>query len=245
MRQPLTLCRRALVALGAVGAALLPAVVVADEIVAKNSTLRGIVVCLTAKGAEIQTEFGAPLAVPFADMERIETDAPLRILHGDDQETVGRVLGVKDGKLLVGPSLDHAQEIELTSIVEGRAEGAWSFASMRSRMRYWHGTANLGFGLTQATINNTTLSTGLTAERDKGPTRLVINIAGHYGTQKRERPEPVGPETHLADDLGGGVKGQYDLTPAVFLWASGDGKYDGIQKISYRAVPGAGLGYYL
>jgi len=218
--------------------------VAADEIAAKNSTLHGTVTSMTAKGAEIETEFGGKVGVPFADMQRISTDARFHVLYGDDQETLGRILGISNGKLLVGSSPAAAQEVDVATLVFARPEGASLLAGLRSRMRYWSGTADLGFALTQATIDNTMLSAGVNVERDKSPTRLVFTLGGHYGTQKQQRPT-VGPETRLADDLRGGARGQYDLTPAVFLWAAGDAKYDGIQRISYRLVPGGGLGYYL
>jgi Protein of unknown function, DUF481 len=222
----------------------LPNAAAADEIVAKGNIVDGTITHLSAKGADIDTAFGK-LTIPFADMQRIETDAPLRILYGEDEEIVGRVLGIKDGTLLVGESLANAHAISISSIV-GAGPGSPSvFAVLRSRLRYWSGTADVGFGLTQATVDNTTVSAGLGLERDKGPNRLSISIAGHYGTQKRQRPEPAGPETHLADDLGGSIKDQHDLTPRVFLWAAGDAKYDGLQKMSYRVVPAGGLGYYL
>lgn len=239
-------CRRTLLACGFLGVMLLPGIVAADEIVAKGDTVHGTITVITAKGAEIETAFaGAALKIPFADMQRIDSDVPFRVLYGEDQELVGRVLGIRDGKLLVGPTMAEAREIDVASIVSARPASGLTIEGLRSRLRYWNGAADLGFGLTQATVDNTTLSAGLQVERDKDPTRLVVSLGGHYGTQKRQRPEPAGPETRLADDLRGRIKGQYDLTPSIFLWTAGDGLYDGIQRISYRVVPGAGGGYYL
>jgi len=225
---------------------LWPAAGIADEIVAKGSTVRGTITVITAKGAEIETEFDhVKLVIPFADVQSMTTDEPFRVFYDEDSELVGRVVGGTDTTLRIGHSESDARDIEVTRIVIARPESGSGLISLRSRMRYWRGLADVGFGLTQATVDNTLVSAGLRAERNKGPTRLVIDFGGHYGTQKRQRPRPGGEEMRLADDLRGGLKGQYDIGKSFFLWASGDAKYDGIQNISYRVVPAAGVGYYL
>ncbi len=76
----------------------------ADEIVAKNSTLHGSITGITAKGAEIETEFAkARVSVPFTDMRDITTDGAFRVFHGEDQEATGRLLGIRERQAHGGP----------------------------------------------------------------------------------------------------------------------------------------------
>jgi hypothetical protein len=112
---------------------------------------------------------------------------------------------------------------------------------VRSRWRYWDGSFDVGFNLQQSTTDTTGLLVGFTTTRTKAPTRLLLGASYRYGTTKTDGD----PETTTEDELKGLVRGEYDFTPRWYGFASVDGEYDAIEKLSLRSVPKAGVGYTL
>ncbi len=60
-----------------------------------------------------------------------------------------------------------------------------------------------------------------------------------YGTQKKTGEA----ESRTQDELLGLIREEYNFTPRVYGFASGDATYDGIQRLSIRGVPKVGVGY--
>src|SRR5262249_19210218 len=120
--------------------------------------------------------------------------------------------------------------------------GGLSFADrMRSMWRYWSGNFDLGFNVQQATTDTTGFLVGFKTVRSKEPTRLTLASSYRYGTQKE-----TGKERPIAQELGlGPVRGEHDITPRFYGFGSGDATYDGVQRLSIRGVPKAGLGYVI
>ncbi len=226
----------------------------ADEVTVKGQTLSGKVGGLTPvvidddttlPGLAFDTDYGkGSVLIPFASIEKLNTKDEFHVLYGDDAEAVGRLLGVSEGKLLVGVSTATATPIEVGSIhsIVGKDtyEGS-TLAGLKSRYRHWAAVFDAGFSLTEATTDQRSFSAGLRAERRKAPTRFVGSLTSRYGTQSRRG----GAKTYTDDLLKGTLKLEYDLTERLFAFAQGDATYDGIQKLSLRAVPETGLGYRL
>ena len=60
----------------------------AAEVVVKGEDLEGRVVGVTAGGVEFETIYGkGSIEIPWADVERLETEESFVILHGDRGET--------------------------------------------------------------------------------------------------------------------------------------------------------------
>lgn len=226
----------------------------ADQITAKGDTLNGKLVSMGDAGLVFETAYAKDkLAIKYEDITDIRTDGPVQVLHGEHGETIGRLHGIENGKLLVGADATSATAVDITTITLGTpTEGqAWG-DRMRSRFRYWHGSFDFGFGLTRSRIDDTTLLLGLSLTRKKAPTRFFLDIYGTYGKQETDelnvsadgtRVEESTTETRSQDSLRGRVRGEYDLTKQFYVFGSGDALYDGIQQLSIRAVPKAGAGY--
>lgn len=226
----------------------------ADQITVKDHLLNGKVVGLTpvaidgettVPGLAFESEFGkGNLLIPFAEMTSLDTDAEFYVLHGDEAESMGRLVGVVDGALLVGSDAANAERIPVDTIhsivSKAKYDGSW-FATLKSRYRHWTASADVGFSLTEATTDQRSFSAGLRADRRKAPTRFLTSLTSRYGTQSRRG----GPKSATDDLLKGLMKLEYDLTPELFTYGQADATYDGIQKLSLRAVPELGLGYRL
>src|SRR5262249_18432053 len=158
----------------------------------------------------------------------IKTDAPCIVLYGEDEESVGRLSGISDGKLLVGEGA-AAQTVDLSAVtaVLPTAAGEVSFLNRtRAYWRYWHGQFGLSLNYGQATVDTLGFLLDFEADRKKKPTRLLFKLGYRYGTQKEKDMD----RTRTQDQLFGGLRGEYDLTSAFYVFGSGDLEYNGIQN---------------
>jgi hypothetical protein len=216
----------------------------ADEIVVQGDRLLGTVVTVTAKTVVFETKYGkGNIEIPIEEVESLTTEKEYVFSHGDDGLTQGRILDVEDGVVLVGPE-GSAEPVRVQSgeiqIVQSREEyEASPLAAAKSTLRYWSGNLDLGFSLTQSTVDSTNFGAGLGVKRVKDPTRFSFDSGFTYGTQKK-RGET---ETKLSDRLFGRVREEYDFTPRFFGYGNGWLEYNGIQRLSVRGIPEAGVGY--
>ncbi len=228
----------ALVALGVRAA-------VADEVTSKGTVLRGTITAISAAGITFEPEYGkGALAMKWQDITDLKSDGPFQVLYAEDQELDAPLRGFSDGKLLMGTSTATATEIDTATIVSGTPIGAagLSFADqMRNTWRYWHGNFDLGFNLQKATTDTKGFLIALKTLRSKGPSRFTLAANYRYATETQH-----GKDSTVTQDLGYGlVREEYDLTARLYAFGSGDATYDGVQKLSIRGVPKAGLGYII
>lgn len=218
----------------------------ADEIVVKGDTIHGKIVAVTAAKVEIAVPYGKDqkLSIPVEDIQQITSDGEFVFAAGDAPETRGRIVGIRDGAFLVGTSAASASAVPASgiSLVTGsQLLEESTLARVKNALRYWGGNVDIGVGYSQGTIDSTTFSLIGQARRVKGPFRLLFDAGWLYGTQQR-----IGDSrTALADRVYGGVRGEYDLTPRIFVYGDGKVEYNGVQELSIRGIPQAGLGYKL
>ena len=220
-------------------------VLAADEVTVKGTVLRGTIVSANDAKIELETEYGTgKISIAFEDIQDIKTDSRFIVLYGDKGEASGRIVGFKDGRLLVGTDPATATPVAVAGI--NRVHPAATYETsvlgpLRSEFAYWRGSFDLGFGLTQSTVDSSTFFTGFRADRIEKPTRLMLQAAYRYGTEKARGSD----STTVQDNIRGLVRGEYDLTRRLLAFGAADAEYDAIQDLSVRAVPKAGLGYKL
>lgn len=234
------------IALGALlGTVALCGVAAADEIVVQGDRLRGTVVSVTSKAVVFETKYGkGNIEIPIEEVQSITTEKEYVFAHGEDGLTQGRILGVEEGVVLVGPEGSEPVRVPTGDIQIVQSREAYEespLAAAKSTLRYWSGNLDLGFSLTQSTVDSTNFGAGLGVKRVKDPTRFSFDSGFTYGTQKK-RGEST---TKLSDQLFGKVREEYDLTPHFFGYGNGWLEYNGIQRLSVRGIPEAGVGYKL
>ncbi len=211
---------------------------IADEVTSKGTVLRGKVTAVTGVGITIEPEYGSGvLAIKWVDIQNLKTDAPFQMLHGEDQESDGPLLGFSAGKLTVGDT-----SIDVATIHSGIpiGDGGPSFTNrMRSAWRYWDGNLDLGVNVQQSTTDTTGFLLGFSTVRTKDPTKFTLGTSYRYGTEKQQGQS----KSTTQDQLLGLIREDYSFTPRVYGFASGDATYDGIQRLSIRGVPKIGVGY--
>lgn len=215
----------------------------ADEIVVQGDRLRGTVVSVTATTVVFETKYGkGNIEIPIEEVESLSTEKEYVFSHGDDGLTQGRILGVEEGVVLVGPEGSDPVRVPTGDIQIVQSREAYEespLAAAKNTMRYWSGNLDLGFSLTQSTVDSTSLGAGLGVKRVKGPARFSFDSGFTYATQQK-RGET---ETKLSDQLFGKVREEYDLSPRFFGYGNGWLEYNGIQRLSVRGIPEAGVGY--
>jgi hypothetical protein len=223
----------------------------ADELIVKGNTLTGSITGVsdqeigdaTVRCIDLKTDCGTgKVSIPVRDIERLSADGTFHVLYGDDAEVVGRLTGIEDGKLLVESASGTVERVDagdIHSLLSAKGYDSSSLASLRSRYRFWRANFDLGFAATRATTDRTSFGLGLAANRRKAPTRFTLALGYRYGTEKKQGD----PSTTVEDEIRGGLKGEFDLTPKWFLFAAGDATYDAIQRLSIRGVPQLGVGY--
>jgi len=227
----------------AFGAEALWRVALADEVTVKGTVLKGTVVGITAAGVEFETDYGTgTLTIPFEQIESIKTDKPLDVIHGDRGETVGTVLGIEDGKLVIGDDLASAERIDVKTIVriDRSEETERSLAKrLRHRWRYWSAAVDAGVTFSESTTDELDVLLGWRIERRRKPTRFLAEGSWIFGLDRPEGRE----EEKTDNELKGRLKGEYDLSDRIFLWTAHDFEYDEIDRLSLRYVGRGGPGY--
>lgn len=210
----------------------------ADTVTSKGTTLRGTVKSLTSKNVEFESEYGeGVILIDWDDIEDINTDGDVMVLHGEEEDLVAPLKGKRNGFVVVGE-----REVDVTTIHSAAAVGpdgpSWR-DRMRSRWRYWDGNFDLGFNFQQSTTDTTGLVGAFQTTRNKGPTRFIGAASYRYSTEQRRNES----KSTIQEEIKGLLRGEYDLTDRFYLYGSGDLEYDGIERLSIRAVPKAGVGY--
>jgi putative salt-induced outer membrane protein YdiY len=216
----------------------------AADITVKGTTLSGKIADVTRGGIELETIYGSGvLTIPFADVEAVESEGRFLVLYGEDDVAAGRLLGVDEEVLLVGESPEDTQRVPFDAIVsaQNEDEASESMAGVRRRLRYWKGNLAFGFDAKQATTDTTTLTTSWLLERRKKPWRWVLSGRYFFDTEKQKGED----RSTLDNELKGRLRGEYDLFQRVFAFGTYSGEYDEVEKLSFRGVPTAGLGYRL
>jgi hypothetical protein len=211
---------------------------VADEVTSKGTVMRGKVAMLSGAGVTFAPEYGkGTLVIKWENIEDLRSDGSFQVLYGDNQESDGPLQGFSAGKLSVGGA-----EVDVATIYSGvpiSAAGLSCRDRMRSAWRYWNGNFDVGLNVQQSTTDTTGFLLGFGTVRTKDPTKLTLGANYRYGTEKRQGES----KTTTQDQLFGLIREDYSFTPRFYGYGSGDATYDGIQHLSIRGVPKAGIGY--
>lgn len=232
-------------AVGVLVALLSAAAAQADDVTSKGTVLKGKITAFNADGLTLEPEYGkGALAIKWADVEDVRSEGPFQVFYGDDLELNAPLQGFSDGKLLIGSDAASATAVETTALYSAvpiGPDGPTFQERVRSYWRYWDGSFDLGINVQQATIDTTGFLVGFETTRRKAPTRLIMGANYRYATQTQK-----GESRQTIEDRAFGVlRGEYDITPRLYAFTSGDATYDAVQKLSIRAVPKGGLGYTL
>jgi hypothetical protein len=212
----------------------------------KGDTLRGRIADLTPEGVSFEPIHGeGSLQVRWVDVESLESDGAFAVLHGDDGEAHGRVLGFTSGKwLLIGDTPENAERVDVATLFH--AEGDDAFGSslldrLRNRYRYWTASLDAGAAYTDSTTDKVLGFTGFQIDRKKAPTRFLLEAAARYASEDEQDESRTITESMAL----GFARGELDVTERFFSYASMRATYDGEQHLSLRLEPRGGAGVHI
>jgi hypothetical protein len=226
-------------------ALFVPLVATADAVLqSKNDTIHGHVADLTSDGVVFEPAQGkGQIAVKWGDVQSLTTDSSYTVLHGEEGERDGRILGFEDGNLLVGDTPSAAERIDVRTLHhaydDSKATGSW-IERMRSRLRFWRAAVDAGAAYTDSTTDTRSGFAGLMFERRKSPTRLLFEAASRYAAEnKKDEGGSITENTAFAF-----TRGELDLTDHWYTYLSTRFAHDNEQHLALRAEPRGGVGYY-
>jgi putative salt-induced outer membrane protein YdiY len=223
----------------------------ADRVTVKGTVLEGTVKSVGAKTVLFETVYGkGDLSIALEDVEAIETEGDFHVFHGDDEHTVGRVVGMDPEAIRIARpdgevDIPHA---EVWDAARDPGPDAALLERLPVELPYWSGNVDLAFAATQATTETTALATGFGLRRERGPSRLRLEASFQRATTREAEdddttPEDESDEEKTADELRGFLRQEYDLDTRWFAFGSLEAEHDGIEELQYRVIPKAGLGY--
>jgi Protein of unknown function, DUF481 len=237
--------RRASCVAAAALALLVPMIAAGDAVLSsKGDTIHGHVADLTSDGVVFEPAQGkGSVAVKWEDVQSLTTDGPYTVLHGDEGEISGKIVGVEAGHLLVGDSPASAERIDVRTLFhaydESKTTGSW-VERMRSRMRFWRAALDAGAAYTDSSTDVRSGFVGLMFERKKSPTRLLFEAgARHADENKTHEGGSITESTAFAF-----TRGELDLTDHWYTYVSTRFTHDNELHLALRAEPRGGAGYY-
>jgi hypothetical protein len=237
--------RRASRAAAAALALLVPVIAAGDAVLSsKGDTIHGHVVDLTADGVLFEPAQGkGQITVKWTDVESLATDGPYTVLHGDEGEARGRILGFEGGNLLIGDAPATALPIDVGTLFhaydESKANGSW-VERMRSRLRFWKASFDGGAAYTDSSTDTLLGFAGMLVERRKGPTHFLFEAGARYADQNAQHES----RTITENTLFAFTRGELDLSEHWYSYVSTRFAHDNQLHLALRAEPRGGAGYY-
>jgi putative salt-induced outer membrane protein YdiY len=106
---------------------------------------------------------------------------------------------------------------------------------------FWSGNFDLAFNYTDSTVNSLALATGLTLRRNKAPTRFLLGFSYLRSTSEDSLGDDEG--NVLLNEARAFTRFEYDFAPRWFAFGSAEGEHDSVERIAFRGIPKAGIGY--
>jgi len=202
----------------------------ADQIVLKNGDrITGKIVKKETDKITIETEFAGVITVSASNVEKIiEESKEVQIV-----KVKAEVEEVKAEKTEESVG-ETKEETKTTSVFSSSKKRAFGLTSG------WDGAANVGFSLTSGNTKTALVTAGIRAEKsgDKDKWTTYLNALWN-------RNRVGGLNVTTSNAIWGGLRYDRNLTKKWFAFASFDFERDKPQRLNFRSVVGAGLGYHL
>jgi hypothetical protein len=216
-----------------------------DQILVKGQVLNVRIIRFDTDGITYRTDFGkGAVTTAYTDLEGVSSRAAFRIVYGDGQEAVGRLIGFKDGRLMIGDSpttIIHVPVEGIQVCVLARDYyGSW-WTRLKTDYRHWRANLSLGFIFEEGAVEKRKLEFGLSVARRKRPTRFVFDFRYAYEIQQTVDT----PEETTKDEFDTFLLGEYDIYENIYLFVRPAAERDIPRLIRLRTYTAAGIGYRL
>jgi putative salt-induced outer membrane protein len=219
----------------------------ADQITLTNGDrLTGTIIKSDGKTLLIKTELAGDVNVQWSAITSIVSSQNLH-------------LGLKDGQTIVGTVTTNDGKFDVTTKAAGNVEAPkdavtavrndaeqQSYDAEIDRLRnprlsdFWSGL--LDAGLSDTSGNSSTINFTLAAKAARVTDNDKISV---YATSVYSKEDNTSPSQTTAKNIEGGIRGDINVSPKLFVFGFTDFQYDAFQHLDLRNVLGGGLGYHV
>lgn len=192
----------------------------ADQITLKNGDrLTGKVIKQDENKIILQTEFAGEITISKTNVEKVLLDAS----YSKEAEKVTKTENKDE---------NTASATAAAPVTTAKNRGLGFTAG-------WDGTANLGFSFTSGNSKTSTFTAGVRAEKSSEKDKWTA-----YGNSLWNRNRITGVNVTTSNAVWGGLRYDRNITKKLFGFGSYDFERDQPQRLNFRSVVGAGLGYH-
>jgi hypothetical protein len=218
-----------------------------DKVTLKNGDrYSGTIVSADGKILLLKTEFAGDVTVKWDAITAIESAQNLHLTLKDGQRLSGKV-STTDGKFVVAGTESTAAPADKDSIVAVRSDVEQkNFDTETEKMAhpkfnyFWSGLLDTGLALTSGNSSTLSYTLSTTAVRETPRDKLTV-----YSTYIYANDNSTPPNRTTANDFRGGVRGDLNVSPRIFLFALADFETNQLQHLNLRQVYGGGFGYHV
>lgn len=219
----------------------------ADQVTLKNGDrFSGKIVSGDGKTLMLKTEFAGDVTIQWDAITALESSENLNLTLKDGQRLSGKVT-TTDGKFVVAGATPTAAPAAKETIVAVRNDAEQrSFDAEAEKMAhpkftyFWGGLLDTGLALTSGNSSMLSYTLSTKAVRETPRDKLTV-----YSTYIYANDNSTPPKRTTANDFRGGVRGDLNLTPRLFVFALADYETNELQHLNLRQVYGGGLGYHV
>ena len=201
-----------------------------DKVTLKNGDrFSGTIVSGDGKTLLLKTEFAGDITIEWDAVTAIDSSQVLHLTLKDGHQLSGKV-STTDGKFVVTGPGAAAAPAEKDSIV-----------AMRNDVEhFWSGLLDTGLALTSGNSSALSYTLATTAVRETPRDKLTV-----YSTYVYANDNSTPPTRTTANYFRGGVRGDLNVSPRVFVFALADFETNQLQHLNLRQVYGGGFGYHV
>ncbi len=226
---------------------LFASVTLADQVTLKNGDrFSGSIVSGDGKTLLLKTEFAGDVTIQWDAITTIESSQNLNLTLKDGQRLSGKVT-TTDGKFVVAGAPAMAAPATKDTIVAVRNDAVQkSFDTETGKMAhpkfnyFWSGLLDTGLALTSGNSSTLSYTLSTTAVRETPRDKLTL-----YSTYIYASDNSTPPTRTTANDFRGGVRGDLNVSPRLFVFAFADYETNELQHLNLRQVYGGGFGYHV
>jgi putative salt-induced outer membrane protein len=230
---------------------LAASVVQADQVTLSNGDrLSGKIVTGDGKTLLLKTDFAGDVTIQWNSITGIESTDTVYLTLKDGTKFVGKVT-TRDGKFVVASatpattaSAPVATKDTVVAVRDDEAQKAFDLEAdhlAHPKFNYfWSGLFDTGLALTRGNSSTTTFTVASKAVRETPKDKLTL-----YGNYVFGRDGTTPPSHTTANQLIAGVRGDYNISPRVFVFALADFQTNELQNLDLRQTYGGGLGYHV
>jgi putative salt-induced outer membrane protein YdiY len=218
----------------------------ADQVRLKNGDrFTGNIVNGDGKRLLLKSEFAGDITIQWDAITTIESTDVVHLTLKDGTHLSGKIT-TQDGKFVVAgaPAAAPAAKETIVAVRNDAEQKAYDVAAERMAhpkfTYFWGGLFDTGLALTRGNSSTVTFTLSTKAVRETPRDKLTLYAAYIYGSDSSTPPSRT-----TANALRAGARGDYNLSPRLFVFAFADYETNELQHLDLRQVYGGGFGYHV